>query len=245
MTKQQKNIITRTIVIGDIHGCYDELIKLLDDVKYNKNNDRLIFLGDYIDRGEDAYSVIKKIQALQKESKNVIALRGNHEDMLLDAIDAYKWSMERQNWYFNGGGKTEQSFYSRGHNPYEEKEWFESLPYYFEDDKRVYVHAGIDPTKPMNQQNKDTMLWVREDFIYDGRPYDKQVIFGHTPSILMRINSISSTLPYKTNAGHICIDTGCAIGGKLTALLINHNKDDEITFMQVDKMNKETEKGAF
>lgn len=242
MGKKKNNKIIRTIVIGDIHGCYDELIKLLDDVRYNKNKDRLIFLGDYIDRGDDAYNVVKKIQALQKENKNVIALRGNHEDMLLDAIDVYRYSEEKQDWYFNGGGKTEQSFYTRGHSPYEEKEWFESLPYYFEDDKRIYVHAGIDPTKPMNQQNRNTMLWIRDDFIYNRKCYNKQIIFGHTPSISV---GSGGTMPYRTFADNICIDTGCVFGGKLTALTINHKKNDEITFMQVEKINKTYERSEF
>ena len=81
----------RTIVIGDVHGCYNELKELVltleTEGEYRKGIDKLVFLGDYIDRGSDSRLVIEFIRNLQKENDNVIALMGNHEDMLLDYLD--------------------------------------------------------------------------------------------------------------------------------------------------------------
>lgn len=78
----------RTIVIGDVHGCYHELKTMISKLKANKKyragKDRLIFLGDYIDRGYDSRNVVKFIRQLQKKTKKVVALMGNHEDMMLD-----------------------------------------------------------------------------------------------------------------------------------------------------------------
>lgn len=103
----------KTIVIGDIHGCYSELKKLITDLElngeYNKNTDKLVFLGDYIDRGKDSSLVIKFIRKLQKENKNVIALMGNHEDMLLEY---YKNGDDT--WLWNGGKATQKSYYGLG-----------------------------------------------------------------------------------------------------------------------------------
>ena len=99
----------RTIVIGDIHGCYKELKQLIVDLKdnreYNKDTDRLIFLGDYIDRGEDSREVIWYIQELQKENSNVIALMGNHEKMCIDFMVRHQ-----DGWLWNGYEATFNSY---------------------------------------------------------------------------------------------------------------------------------------
>ena len=237
MTAEIKQEIKRTIVIGDIHGCYNEFVDLLKEVEYNSTEDKLILLGDYIDRGKDSYKVIKKIQELQKENNNVIALRGNHEQMLIESF------MEQRNfdgarddligstklWYSNGGMETEKSFEREGSNIASEIKWFINLPYYYEDSNRIYVHAGIDLNKPITEQSRQQMLWVRESFIYNTKKYNKQIIFGHTPSILV----IEDYVPYKTLGNNICIDTGCVFGGRLTALIIKDNKLDG--FVQVEK----------
>ena len=81
-------VLANSIVIGDIHRCYNELKELMFDLEqageYDKEKDKLVFLGDYIDRGKDSRLVVEFIRGLQKNNKRVIALMGNHEDMLID-----------------------------------------------------------------------------------------------------------------------------------------------------------------
>ena len=95
---------SRIIAIGDIHGCYHTLMNILDRVKYDKNKDTIIFLGDYIDRGKHSYEVVSYLISLQKEvgKDRCVCLLGNHEDMALS--DEY-------NWIRNGGKHTKKSYY--------------------------------------------------------------------------------------------------------------------------------------
>ena len=214
----------KTIVIGDIHGCYNELKLLISDLitrnVYNHKKDRLIFLGDYIDRGDDSRLVIKFIRELQKNHDNVIALMGNHEDMAL----GYFGSHREYGWLYNGYKHTLDSYEGYDSEFLDDLKWMENLPLYYEDDDFVYVHAGIDKRYPMNEQLRDTLLWAREEFIYDMSEYDKRVIFGHTPRHFK---------PYYSNGNDICIDSGCVFGGSLTALVIEDGK--EIEFISVKK----------
>lgn len=218
----------KTIVVGDIHGCYNELKALIEDLEvsgeYNKDTDKLVFLGDYIDRGKDSRLVIEFIRNLQKNNKNIIALMGNHEDMLLNyyrGID--NW------WTFNGYNDTLNSYKGYEEQLKDDIKWIRMLPLYHEDNYFVYVHAGVDVNKPLEEQDKRTLLWTREPFIYAEKEYHKRVIFGHTPTI----NLIEEYNPVCTITNNIDIDTGCVYGGNLTALII---EDDEIKgFYQICK----------
>ena len=214
----------RTIAISDIHGCYNELKKLLSVIEekgvYNKEEDKLVFLGDYIDRGKDSRLVIELIRNLQKENNNVIALMGNHEDMLLQynkGIDSY--------WMYNGGRTTLDSYV----------EWMKNLPLYYEDEHFIFVHAGVDLYKPIEEQEKETLLWTREPFIYGMKKYDKQIVFGHTPTITLN----NADKPVYTISNNIDIDTGCVFGGSLSALIM---EDGEIKGFHQVKKEKEVEK---
>jgi serine/threonine protein phosphatase 1 len=224
----------KTIVIGDIHGCFDELRDLIAELKeseeYNVETDRLIFLGDYIDRGIDSRKVIKFIRELQENNDNVIALMGNHEDMLVEYYNA-----QSQNWLYNGYDATLKSYDNNLKQLFDDINWIKSLPLYYEDEHFVYVHAGIDPTKPLDEQSKNELLWVREDFIYTIEKFNKRVIFGHTPSLAIT----GETKPYMTYTDNVGIDTGCVFNGKLTALII---EDSEVTsYVQIEKENKDLE----
>ena len=172
----------KTIVIGDIHGCYDELETLLlsleENKEYNKNTDKLIFLGDYIDRGKDSRLVVELIRELQENNDNVIALMGNHEDMLLDY-----WRGLDDAWMHNGAYATTASYKGYNEQFRGDIEWMKNLPIYYEDEHCVYVHGGVDINKPLSEQNRDTMLWIRDSFIYNTNTYHKKVVFGHTPTI--------------------------------------------------------------
>lgn len=216
----------RTVVIGDIHGCYDELVELIstleEEGEYKKGVDKLVFLGDYIDRGDNSRLVIEFIQNLQKNNDNVIALMGNHEDMLLGYLDD-----NDPNWTLNGYVSTMNSYEGFEKQFKRDVQWIRTLPLYHEDEYFIFVHAGIDPYKPMKKQNRNTLLWVREPFIYNARPYKKQVIFGHTPTAHLS----EEWKPVRTYADNIDIDTGCVYGGALTAMILD---DGEVNgFYQV------------
>ena len=219
----------RTVAISDIHGCYDELVNLMQDLVdsevYDPQTDKLIFLGDYIDRGDDSKKVVQYIRNLQKNNDNVIALMGNHEMMCVDYLRE-----ESNNWLFNGCNNTIESYRGDKKQLINDAEWMEQLPLYYEDEHFVYVHAGINPNKPLDEHSKYELLWVREPFLYDVSKFPKTVIFGHTPSISM----MEGDKPYRTFAGNVCVDTGCVFGGKLTALIIT---DDNIEgFYQAEKI---------
>lgn len=222
----------RTIAIGDIHGCYTELKTLLNsletDGKYNKNTDKLVFLGDYIDRGENSRLVIELIRNLQKDNKNVIALMGNHEDMMID----YFYGIDNC-WTYNGYLETMKSYTGFNEQLKSDLEWMKNLPLYYEDDNFIYVHAGIDTEKIMEEQNRDTLLWVRESFIYNIEEYYKQVVFGHTPTVTLN----GMYKPVYTQTNNIGIDTGCVYGGALSALIIEDGKVDG--FYQIFAEEKE------
>lgn len=226
----------RTIVIGDIHGCYNELKSLISNLennsKYNPETDRLIFLGDYIDRGDNSRLVIKFIRELQENNNNVIALMGNHEDMLLKYI-----SGGDDIWLYNGYSKTIESYKGYSEDFKNDVEWMKTLPLYYEDDNYIYVHAGIDINKPMEEQDNYDLLWIREPFIYNVKEYHKRVVFGHTPSILL--NDTKEPMPICTYNNNIGIDTGCVFTGVLTALIIEDEKVKE--FYQTNKKEEEKE----
>lgn len=224
----------RTIAISDIHGCYNELKKLLSVIEekgvYNKEEDKLVFLGDYIDRGKDSRLVIELIRNLQKENNNVIALMGNHEDMLLQynkGIDSY--------WMYNGGRTTLDSYEGFEEQFVDDVEWMKNLPLYYEDEHFIFVHAGVDLYKPIEEQEKETLLWTREPFIYGMKKYDKQIVFGHTPTITLN----NADKPVYTISNNIDIDTGCVFGGSLSALIM---EDGEIKGFHQVKKEKEVEK---
>lgn len=208
----------RTFVIGDIHGCYYELKSLLNKIreeeKYNNKIDKLVFIGDYIDRGDNSRLVIKLIKELQNNNNNVIALMGNHEDMLINYLNK-----ENNSWMFNGANSTLNSYMNFDNDFQNDVKWIKQLPLYYEDNDFIYVHAGLDLNKPLNKQERNTILWIREDFIYSDIKYDKRIIYGHTPTIFINEN----TIPYSNN-NNICIDTGCVYGGALTALVIEDSK---------------------
>ena len=218
----------RTIVIGDVHGCYEELMVLMRKLKgeneYNEETDKLIFLGDYVDRGPDSKKVVDYVRELQKNNDKVIALCGNHEDMMIK----FHANISKS-WIYNGFEATIKSYKRNEEDIKDAVDWMITLPIYHEDDHFVYVHAGVVPGVPMGEQDPEDLLWTREEFIFNPKKHDKKVIFGHTPSLYVKNNHY----PYSTEAENFCIDTGCVYGGRLTALII---EDDEIKkFIQVTR----------
>ncbi len=200
--------VKRIFAIGDIHGCLSHLERLMEEIRplLDPQEDTLVFLGDYIDRGPDPKGVVDLILQIKKEVRHVVCLKGNHEDMFLD------WVLNGRNYdlyLYNGGGSTIRS-YSQDrefHLPAEHLDFFTSLRLYYETDKYIFVHAGLKAGVPLKEQDPQEMIWIREEFIYSNYDFGKLVVFGHTPlqRVLVAPNKIG-------------IDTGAVYGGKLTCL---------------------------
>jgi serine/threonine protein phosphatase 1 len=207
------------IAVGDIHGCLDALQGLLRQVP---PAEELVFLGDYIDRGPDSAGVVRFLRRLA-DQRPCRFLRGNHEALMLAAIADRSLA---PSWFSNGGQATLASYGvdphrwplsdDRGRFVARDREFFESLSAYWEDDTTIFVHAGIDVRIPeMARQSEDALLWIRERFYLNAdRWQGKQIVFGHTPTLSM---GLTGTAIFQRGNCH-GIDTGCVYGGYLTAL---------------------------
>jgi serine/threonine protein phosphatase 1 len=178
----------RTLVIGDVHGKLSLLNRLLEESQYQAGADRLVFIGDLVDRGEDSRGVVERVLALRRESpEKVIVIKGNHEEMMLSAL-ARPDSDASDMWYANGGIETLQSYANEDGTisvPPEHLEFIASLPTWFEDAHAIYVHASLPKMidgsflHPSMSPDSTELLWARNRRFFDG--YDgKLVVFGHT-----------------------------------------------------------------
>ncbi|PLX80456.1 MAG: serine/threonine protein phosphatase [Desulfuromonas sp.] len=194
----------RLLAIGDIHGCLDLLQQLLSEVAPTAE-DQLVFLGDYIDRGPDSRSVIELLLQLQEQFPETVFLRGNHEQMLLDFLDG----ADSLSFLLNGGAATLKSYESKidekPHIPENHLLFFNSLrtSYFYGD--FIFVHAGLRPGLPIEQQAERDMLWIRGEFINSDFDWGKTVVFGHSPQpdVLKKKNMIG-------------LDTGAVYNNRLT-----------------------------
>ncbi len=199
-----------TFAIGDIHGRHDLLRILLRKISAHAEGrvHKLVFLGDYIDRGPDSAGVIDTIRTMQEASPDkVVCLMGNHEDMMLTAVkdpSAISW------WIGNGGGSTLRCFdvSTPGRIPSNVLEWLSGLSTSYQDEKRYYVHAGLRPGRPFDAQTDQDKLWIREPFLIPDYDFGKHVVHGHTPLS----SGHPDIRPYRTN-----LDTGAVFTGILTA----------------------------
>ncbi|HDM09065.1 MAG TPA: serine/threonine protein phosphatase [Desulfobacteraceae bacterium] len=200
---------SKTFIIGDIHGCLDMLKRLVEKIKWDPAKDKLIFVGDYIDRGPDPKGVVDYILSLMAESSGIQCLIGNHEVIFLDYIKG----KDRKLFLMNGGMNTLESYAFHLVDteddllPPSHKEFFASLRYTIALDDYYVVHAGFRPKVPLEEQDPDDLVWIRDPFIYSTYDFGKRVIFGHTP--------FYEPLIMKNKVG---IDTGAVYGNRLTCL---------------------------
>lgn len=193
-----------TYVIGDIHGEISQLKTVIDKINYDPAQDKLIFVGDYIDRGENPYEVYKYIKKLANGSN--VFLRGNHEELMIDAVLN---KSGRELWYYNGGKVTEYSFPNQS-KVLEAARYFNSLPYYHAEQEYIFVHAGLDPAKELAEQSNHDLVWIRFKFINAQKEEFKDkrtIVAGHTPVGEVRFME-----------NKILLDTGAGKGGILSAV---------------------------
>lgn len=213
---------SRTFVVGDIHGCVDELsalVHFLEEEQGLTQGDALIFVGDYIDRGPASKEVIDfLIEFEQRTSSDLFFLKGNHEEMFLDWLEGTQ-SESGVSYLHNGGQECLESYGlsvdvapedASAHLPQKHLTFFKNLDRYIVSEKYVFVHAGLNPLRPLSHQFDEDIFWIRSAFIENIHSFQKTVVFGHTP-----FDEVKFHLPYK-----IGVDTGLVYGNALTALEI-------------------------
>jgi len=200
----------KTFVIGDIHGHIRALEALLDAVPVTQD-DLLIFLGDYVDKGPDPKAVLDHLVNLSSRP-NTVFLRGNHDQMLLDAhLDPVKYSI-----WESLAGDAPLASYGAG----ESSELIQQIPEsqwhflahtcvdFHEDDRFIFVHAGIRPHLSPQEEDADHLQWLT---LSSAQPHlsHRTVICGHSAQVSGQIADYGHT---------ICVDTGISKGGFLTCL---------------------------
>ncbi|MGD8512880.1 MAG: metallophosphoesterase family protein [Deltaproteobacteria bacterium] len=205
----------RMFAVGDIHGCLDKLVSLMDIIDVDLKKETLVFMGDYIDRGPHAKEVVDYLIDVARGGNRVIFLKGNHELMLQN----YLSGEDKLSFLYNGGEATLRSYMKAGGLneanliPPEHLEFFDNLRLYYETENYIFVHGGLKANIPLEHQDEWDMLWLRDEFIYSDFDFGKLVIFGHTPfrEPLILDNKIG-------------IDTGAVYGNKLTCVELSAMK---------------------
>jgi hypothetical protein len=180
--------MSRIFCIPDIHGCLDLLNPLLDRLFKEENldlsKDKLIFLGDMVDRGPDSYGVLCKVKALCDSSSNVIALMGNHESMMV-MYYARGTSDDKELWEWNGGLQTQQSFYHAGYSscPQHLLRWVAFLPLKHEEPGYFFSHAPAPRESFRKYPFKGGDL-APDELIWTQHPDEKGVARDHGNGII-------------------------------------------------------------
>ncbi|MDR6789461.1 serine/threonine protein phosphatase 1 [Sphingomonas sp. BE138] len=224
---------SRIYAIGDIHGCLAELDRLLamidaDDAARGPADTSLIFLGDLVDRGPDSAGVVDRLLTLSRTRPNVRILKGNHEELFLHALSGAKDALRM---FCRVGGKETVLSYGIARDEYdsldypqlaarmdtlvpaEHRAFLEGLEDMIVSGDYVFVHAGIRPDVPLDEQKPADLRWIRDSFLEHRAPHPKMVVHGHTitPDVDRRPNRIG-------------VDTGAYMSGKLTALGIERSE---------------------
>ncbi|MEM7549170.1 MAG: metallophosphoesterase family protein [Bacteroidota bacterium] len=191
-------------VITDIHGCHQTFFKLLERLNLSIHKDRLFILGDCVNKGPNSKAVIDRVLELKKEYE-VYVLRGNHEQMLLDFSQMSKYEFE---WHLTGLNSRTLADDDLKLIP-KYKEFLIGLPYYIDLPEYYLVHAGFDFKQPEPFKAYETMIWIRGFQLKPELLNGKQIVHGHIPNILKRIESA-----IESKSGVIPLDNGCVYHGK-------------------------------
>jgi len=196
---------SRTFVIGDVHGCAATLRRLVEGQLCPSRTDRIILLGDLVDRGPDSRGVLDFIFALQSRGFSVASVRGNHEEMCLKAAeDPYLQVL----WDANGGLNTLESFQADGLGdiPHIYREFLGALPHYILLEEYVIVHAGMNFAVPEPFADTGAMLWTRSPVVDRQRIGGRRLICGHTPVS-------RNQLEHSLSSDKLMLDNGCVFSG--------------------------------
>lgn len=223
----------RAYAIGDIHGrkdLLDEMIALIEhDMAATPSRENfVVFLGDLIDRGPDSAAVVERVRTYRPDNATVVVLGGNHEEVLLDILGGKTSLIE--DWLRYGGAECVESYgidprsmarMSAEHSlrllqetiPAEHSDFLAQLGDTFRFGDYLFVHAGIRPGIPLDEQSPRDLRWIREPFLSDLGDHDMIVVHGHTV-----VNAVEE------QENRIAIDTGAVHSGRLTALVVEGDR---------------------
>lgn len=225
------------LLISDIHASHEAFKKLIDNY-WNPETQNLILLGDYIDRGTENVNTIRYIMSLkEKYPEKVQAIKGNHDCMFLDYVnsptdielkykfipynrllmieiydyDLKKFKKDSHKW------RRKTALYKFG----KEIRFLNSLPYYYETEHFICVHAGLNLLYlDWKNTSNEEFIWIREQFYKNPQPAPKRTFFGHTPTPLIRGNNDSS-IWISPKGDKVGIDGGYTLGCSLNGVLVN------------------------
>jgi serine/threonine protein phosphatase 1 len=226
---------TRVYAIGDIHGRLDLLVDLQDQIRahaaeYPAARRVLVYIGDYIDRGYQSRQTLDHLLDSPLPGFNSVHLSGNHERTLLEFLDDISVGA---GWLRYGGRETLFSYgvewdrdlagaeaclerirlELRQKLPERHRRFLADLPLMHEEGDYLFVHAGIRPGVPLDRQEPDDLLWIRDEFLASAADHGKVVVHGH---------SISEQPELRPN--RVGIDTGAFATGRLTCLVLEGNQ---------------------
>ena len=219
----------RILTVGDIHGMYGKLIALMKKVQFDSEQDLLIFLGDYIDRGPQSLECLDYVMALQEQyPERVIPLMGNHEAMCVGYIQFYMLRSEPYMpqfdltlvcaWLENGGTETCNQFKMLDKDDFDRRlRWMGSLPTHFQIGNYFFCHAGIYPWYALDKQDVKDLICARKwRYHYSG---DETIVVGHTPVQITPYPPFYKPVPRFLKNNIILCDTGAYMdGGKLSCV---------------------------
>jgi len=220
--------------IGDIHGHLEALKAAHERIEADRAREgargtRIVHIGDLVDRGPDVKGVLDFLISRQAEDEGVICLTGNHDRLMLGFLapeteldprtDAFDWLRPDM-----GGGATLESYgVTRGWNwtrktfaqraveavPAAHVDFLRTLPLRYETKDQLFVHAGINPGRPLDDQAEEDLLWIRAPFLEDPTDHGVLIVHGHTP--VREVEHLGN---------RVNIDTGAGFGRPLSAVAI-------------------------
>jgi serine/threonine protein phosphatase 1 len=226
----------RIYAIGDVHGCARQLANLhamiADDLAARPvGNATLLHIGDYVDRGADTAGVIDRLKnGSPIPGTTMVNLLGNHESTMIDAIAGERAA--GTDWLFAGGEATLQSYGidPKGPRdawphkiPQDHQRFLKSLPLMHKAGGYAFVHAGVRPQIPLDQQARDDLLRARSIFLYSEQDFGAVVVHGHTPVKAPVVKH-----------NRIAIDTGAVFGGVMTCAML---EADRLGFLFADPVD--------
>ena len=230
---------SRIYAVGDIHGRADllrEMHQLIHEDAYRRQAPRnvVVYLGDYIDRGDESPAVIDLLLDEPLPSFDSIHLKGNHEDSLLRFLEDTSVGPA---WTFYGGAATLRSYGVRPPEPATRPDeltraqrelarllpgrhhrFMQGLALTHEEGDYFFAHAGVRPDTPLDRQREEDLLWIRDEFLLSAADFGKIIVHGHT---------ITDEPELRPN--RIGIDTGAFASGTLTCLIL---EGSQLGFLQ-------------
>ncbi|MFY2823049.1 metallophosphoesterase family protein [Ruegeria sp. MALMAid1280] len=208
--------------VGDIHGQHEMLEDALRLVEQDGGPDaRVVFLGDYVDRGPNSRGVLDLLIEGQRAGRNWVMVKGNHDRMFARFVQggeiADKHLPVTLNWLDPrlGGRETLASYRvavtdrdrifqvqerARADVPQAHTDFLNGLPAYHQEGELLFVHAGIRPGIPLEQQTEDDLVWIRNEFLMESGPHPWLVVHGHTP--VDRAEHCGNRVNLDTGAGY-------------------------------------------